>query len=466
MAILAVAAVAFTGCKKTETTPTRKVELSLAVSPTEVGIGQKFTYEISTPVAPSENISITITSSNTAVATVISPVTLTKGSTKVTGEINAIAEGTSKISITAGNYDVKVANQDITVKKVADKVALSINATVTEVAPGETIDFTVTSPIAPANDVTVNLVSSSTEIATVPATVVLKAGQTSVGGKITALSQGNATITISATGVDIAKSTLDITVSATPVTEPTLSIGAVTTTTVVMGETIKFKVTTPIAAADDIVVNVASANTNVATVPAQVTLPAGQKEVQGEITGVAIGNTSISISATGTAIGTSSINISVVDEILNYPTYCAPTFSYAYACLQDASLGSSKIGGGEVAYYTNGSNDPITFSPDWTMNFQPWASQGPTGTGDRYNLAIYADWNLTGTFTQVFTQSITATKDQVDEFTGTLTVPAGASSIGVIRMASWYDTAGLNANGCGEVESGSVIDFYYNGLTE
>ena len=477
MAILAVAAVAFTGCKKTEKTPEKEVELSLSVSPLEVGVGEKFTYEISSPVAPAENISISITSSNTAVATVASTVTLAKGATKVTGDINAIAEGTSKISITAGNVKIKVADQQVTVKKeIPAVVALSINATVTEVAPGETIDFTVTSPIAPASDLTVNLVSSSTEIATVPASVVLKGGETSVTGQISALAQGNATITISASGVEIPKPTLDITVTAAPVTEPTLSIGAVSTTTVVMGETIKFKVSTPIAAANDIVVNVTSSNTNVATVPAQVTLTAGQLEVQGDITSVAIGNADITISANEVAIGTAVLKISVVDELAVYPTYCAPTFStYQYACLADASLGTAKIGAGMPAYFTNGESDPVPFSPDWKMTFQPWADY-ITGNGDAYTLAIFADWNLTGTFTQVHTQQITAvtvggsTDDPSGEktvpYNGTLTVPAGASSIGVIRMAVWYQTDGLGTNGCGKVESGSVIDFYYNGLAQ
>lgn len=93
------------------------------------------------------------------------------------------------------------------------EVDLSLSVAASGVGIGNMLKFTVASEAAPSNDLTINVVSSNSEVATVPATVVIKADQKSVEGEITAVKMGETTVTISADGVKISTSSAKVTVS-------------------------------------------------------------------------------------------------------------------------------------------------------------------------------------------------------------------------------------------------------------
>ena len=95
----------------------------------------------------------------------------------------------------------------------AKEVELNLSVAASGVGIGHTLKFTVASEVAPSNDLVINVVSSNTEAATVPATVTMKAGEKSVEGDITALKVGETTVTISADGVKINTGSVKVTVS-------------------------------------------------------------------------------------------------------------------------------------------------------------------------------------------------------------------------------------------------------------
>ena len=184
----------------------------------------------------------------------------------------------------------------------------------TSVKAGQKVGFTVNSAIAPEKDLTINVESDNTSIATVPATITMKAGEKSVSGEVSGIAKGDANISISADGVKVSGKTAKITVTeSTPPAPEVVKLSIATSASqVTAGEKIKFTVSSPVAPESDITVSVTSSNTAAATVPASVTLAAGQKSVEGDITGVAEGTATVTIAAEGVEIATASKEITVL----------------------------------------------------------------------------------------------------------------------------------------------------------
>ena len=228
------------------------------------------------------------------------------------------------------------------------------------------------------------------------------------------------------------------------------------TTTAGMNSSVNFTVSSPGAPEKDIPITVTSSNTAAATVPATLTLKAGSKEVSGQIATLAIGESDITISADGVDIAVATVKLTVVEK-LDPLEYCTITINYDYSCLISFKLGDKTIEAGSCDYYTG----EAPLASDFVIKYSPEATAGePTGSSDSYTLQIYADWHRTGTFTRVYNQEITA-GTSVKDYSGTLDIPADAAVSSTIRVISSY-TPGLSlVNGCGEIESGTVIDVVY-----
>ena len=196
----------------------------------------------------------------------------------------------------------------------SDKVELKLSAAATEVAPGKTLQFMVTSETALESDIIINVASDNTSAATVPATVTMKAGQQSVTDIITGVAEGEATITISADGALISEGSLKIKVSGTadtPVPEKPELVLSTEKAKLYTGETMKFTVTTAKAPEKDVTITVKSSDENIFTVTESLTLQAGKTSVEGTLTAVAVGSAKVTIEAEGIDIKTGSKDVTV-----------------------------------------------------------------------------------------------------------------------------------------------------------
>ncbi|MCY2927241.1 MAG: LEPR-XLL domain-containing protein, partial [Planctomycetota bacterium] len=138
---------------------------------------------------------------------------------------------------------------------------------------------TVTVSLAPTSDLTVTLASSDTTEATVPATVTILAGQTSATFDLTFVDDGdldwiqNATITASSAGYRGATGTIAIHDNETAALTVTLPASATEGAGVLTGAG---TVTVSAAPASNVTVSLTSSDTTELTVPATVTILAGQ----------------------------------------------------------------------------------------------------------------------------------------------------------------------------------------------
>jgi hypothetical protein len=158
--------------------------------------------------------------------------------------------------------------------------------------------------------VTVNLACSSTAICSVPASVTIPAGQSSAAFVVEGIELGNTTIAASAVGYSPAQ---DIAVN---VVTPQLTFSGLADQLSV-GKQSSFRVYAIVpgatysgnqTAAQPITVNLTSSAPGVATVPATVTIQAGETtSASVNLTGVAVGTTTLTASSPGMATATSGL---------------------------------------------------------------------------------------------------------------------------------------------------------------
>lgn len=195
-----------------------------------------------------------------------------------------------------------------------ENVDLKLSAAAAEVAPEKTLQFTVTSDIAPASDIVISVSSDNPSAATVPATVTLKANDKSVSDVITGVAEGEATISISAEGVTISEKSIKIKVSKdAPTPEPEKPALTLSTEKAKLytGETMKFTVSTVKAPEGNVTIKVKSSDDKIFTVTESLTLEAGKTSVEGTLTAVAVGSAKITIEAEGIDIKTGSKDVTV-----------------------------------------------------------------------------------------------------------------------------------------------------------
>lgn len=470
MAVLfTMAAALFTGCDKKKTTiEAGGVDLKLSVASSEVAPGNKLQFTVSSETAPLSDVVINVSSDKTDVATVPATVTLKAGDGAVSEFITAVAEGEATIKISAAN-DVKISVSEVKITVKAGvvppaKPKVSIFSKFGEVAPGAKIAFEIKAASASEADAVINVVSSNTAAATVPASLTLKKGDSAVSGEITGVAAGKSTITISSESADIQTSSIEIEVKEGAATAPVLSISA--GSEVAERSKIKFTVSSPVAPESDIAVTVVSSSTANATVTSPVTLKAGERSVQGEITGVAAGSATISIEAGSTPIGEGSVEVTVVEG--GPIEYCEAEAFCGYSSLEFVKFGDKKfVGGVENPPYFTGSMDITSSTLSYELQYNREGFYGGASyDDDTFTIAIFADWTRTGKLTKVASHNIIDKQSKPTQLvSGTLDIPSDASVEGMIRVIQWFTgdrtESTINANGCGYAESGGVFDISY-----
>jgi hypothetical protein len=282
----------------------------LSVTSPLVGIGSTLsgTFTLGT-AAPAGGVVVHLTSSVPANVT-ISPATvsvpqgLTTGSFTYTG----VAAGSSSLTASATGYST--GSTSVT----ATSSLISFGAIPT-VALGGTQSLPLSlGTAAPAGGLTVTLTSSNPAIATVTPTVFIAAGSTvpAANPQITGVSIGTAKIT--ATGPAFAPASGPVTVSTTATISPSpfSTFKSLTTNAILT--------ISGAAPAGGLTFTLSTDNTAYATVPATVTIPAGNTSAPIPVTGTGVGTTTLRADYPGITKATDTINVAAPPAISISPT--------------------------------------------------------------------------------------------------------------------------------------------------
>ncbi|WP_161604257.1 Calx-beta domain-containing protein [Roseiconus nitratireducens] len=305
-----------------------QLKLMLSIDPSSIsegggnatGIVTRNDGDLSAPLV------VTLSSSDVSEATVQATVTIEVGKASASFDIHAVedllADGTQTVTVsaTAGTHDSASAVVEVTDN---DLPQLQLSVTPGSISEnGGTATGTVSRNDADLSSaLVVTLVSNDTGEATVPATVTIEAGQSSADFAITGINDDlvdgtqNVVLTATATGYAGASGALDVTDDDS--LQLTLSIDPSTISE--SGGTATGTVSRNDAdLSSALVVTLASNDTGEATVPATVTIEAGQSSADFAITGInddlVDGTQNVGLSATATGYAGASGNLDVTDD--------------------------------------------------------------------------------------------------------------------------------------------------------
>ena len=268
------------------------------------GLNRSVPVMLSDP-APAGGLEVTLTSANSATATVPASITVPEGQTSANFTLTGVTAGATSINATAPNY--QAATLPVTVETITIGIgnpavnALSIPADVSY-----NYGVTLSRP-APTGGVEVNLITSDPGKATVsPASITIAEGQTSGGVALVTLTgvvKGITTLTASAAGLNSAAIPLTIT------GKPKLLFNRVAVTVGKGLKTYTYEVyvyrqtdNSSYAPNQDLIVNLSSSDTGKASVPTTVTIPAGSYNTYFTVTGVDLTN-GVPVTVDATAAG-------------------------------------------------------------------------------------------------------------------------------------------------------------------
>jgi hypothetical protein len=211
---------------------------------------------------------------------------------------------------------------DQTIGIVAALGLTASRGTIVEGSPGPAATLTVARNGSTAADLVVSLASSDPASLGVPASVTIPAGQTSaqfgVYAPDNALVDGDRTVTVLATSAGFDNGAASLTITDDDVPTLTISIGTETLAEDASNPAANAVLTRNTSTATDLVVHLLSDNIGRLTVPASVTIPAGQASVSVPITvinnNVIDGTSQVTISAASTGFVSGSKQVSVTDD--------------------------------------------------------------------------------------------------------------------------------------------------------
>jgi hypothetical protein len=272
--------------------------LSLTLQSPLVGVGRTVNGAVTLgDPAPIGGVSVALSSSSAATAIVApSALFVPEGATQAPFTVQGIAAGTATISAAATGFP----NATIDIGVTSNLISIGAIPTV---APGQTLAFPVSLSRPATGNVTITFSSSNPSIATVTPSVVIADGLQVPGANPAITGVGIGTTQITATASGFAPDTRPVTVTLTLSFSPT-SFTLVESTT----QNITLNLSAP-APAGGLTVNLSTANTGVATVPALVAVPAGQLSAPIAVTAVTPGSTTLTATATGVTPVTANITV-------------------------------------------------------------------------------------------------------------------------------------------------------------
>ena len=282
--------------------------LSIAVSSPLVGVGRSIGGSVTlAAAAPAGGVTVNLSSNAPGLASVApASVFIAAGGTSAAFTVTGVALGAANIEASAAGYTpatvgVSVSNQTVNI------------GVVPVVGPGQSASLPISLSTPAVGDVVISLSIANPAIATInPLTVTIPNGQVLpvANPLVTGVALGATTVTATAAGY--APETRAVTVALT------LAFQAVPATVEIPAGTVQnvaLNLSAP-ANVGGFTVNLSSDNTAVATVPATVTFPAGQTQVQVPVTGVAAGGTTIRASAAGVPEATKAVTVFSLGGVL------------------------------------------------------------------------------------------------------------------------------------------------------
>ena len=281
--------------------PTSAKLSSVTLNPASVSGGSSSTGTVTLSAqAPSGGALVSLSSANTAVATVPVSVTIPAGTTSATFTVVTLALTASASVTISASYAGVTQTAPLSVTPQSGTATLaSVTLNPASVSGGSSSTGTVTlSAQAPSGGALVSLSSANTAVATVPASVTIPAGITSATFTVVTLAvTASASVTISASYAGVTQ-TAPLTVTPQSATATLASLrlnptsvngGSPSTGTVALSAP---------ALSGGTLVTLSSSNTSVATVPASVTIPAGSTSAVFTVTTLIVNSsTTVTISA-------------------------------------------------------------------------------------------------------------------------------------------------------------------------
>jgi len=277
---------------------------SVALSPASVqgGVSTVGVVTLNAP-APFDGAIVTLTSSNTAAATVPNTVIVPAGQTSVLFTAATSVVNASTNSTLTAAYGASTQSALLTVTSAPGVTLSSLSINPATVISGQKATGTVTlSGPAPSGGIVATLLSSDTSTASVPSSVTVPAGATSATFGVSSVPvAANSVATITATAGVISK---QATITVTPAAVSLVSI-SVNPTTISGGGTSQGTVilSNP-APSGGALVTLSSSNTSAAAVPASVTVPAGAVSATFSVTTKTVTASTV-VTLTGTYLGIS-----------------------------------------------------------------------------------------------------------------------------------------------------------------
>jgi len=260
----------------------------------------------------------------------------------------------------------------------------AVSVSPSTVVGGTTAQGTITlTGAAPSGGAAVTLSSSNPSVVSVPASVTVAAGTSSAPfGVNTSSVTANTSITITATYAGITRTTTLTVTPPSTTTTASLSAVSVSPTSVVGGTTAQGTVTlTGAAPSGGAVVTLSSANTSVVSVPASVTVAAGNSSATfGVNTSAVTANTSVTITATfGGVSRTTTLTVTPASTTtLPAPSLLSPAADARFSPGTSITFDWTDVSG--AASYTIQIDDSDTFSAPLVVNQNTTVSQFTTST--------------------------------------------------------------------------------------
>ena len=406
---------------------------TVVLNPSTVAGGQSSTATISASLpAPSGGITVTLTSTS-ASATVPATATIAEGTTSVSVNVTTVAVANNTAVTISANQNGLIASGTLNI--TAPRVT-SVVLSPKTIAGGSQVTGTVTlSSIAPSGGTVVSL-SSSSVVATVPATVTVAAGSTTATFTVdTAAVAADTSITISAV---LAGDTVTDTLT---VKAPTIQSVVVAPATVTggtsSGGTITLSSPAP-AGGREVQL---SSNNVAAQVPASVTVLAGQTTAVFAIQTSTV-NLDTVVTITGSSFGSSASGTLTVES----PIATTISFSPASVVGGVSSTGTISLSGPAPS-----TGLQVALSSNKTAVTVPASITVPAGatevTFNALTAAVSANSTATITGTigaRTATGTLTVTAPQLTGLTvRPVSVPGGTSSNGTVTLSSAAPVGGV-----------------------
>jgi trimeric autotransporter adhesin len=382
------------------------------------------------PAAPFGGTTVSL-SSNSSAVTITPAAAVSAGSAtpSTQPQISGTAYGTYVITASAPGYTTVTQMVQVGATLSFSPVSLTISG-----ITSANLQLNLSSP-APASGLTVNLLSSSRAVVTVPATVTFAANSTSVNVSLTAVSASSATITATSGLAEISSASATATVVTGGTSGGTTGSGSSgkdivlpTNAVVAPGQSVAYPVSLALpAASTGVLLTLTSSDSSKATVyPDSIFIQAGQTTGRStpQLTGVSVGTATITASAFGLTGDTQSVLVST-------------TGGTGTSGGTGGSSGSSGGTGG-----TSGTG---------TMAFSP-SVLTITGTGNQQTLAL-----IVPVSSVAFSVTLASSNSAVATVPASISVPAGISSVSVPITATSVGSAVIRASASGYTDATATV---------